>query len=91
VVLIRIADYFDISVEFLLGRTNNSYFFKAETAKTFLEYIGFSTNRVKNTMIIGGGKATYYLADQLLHMGISFKILSKVDMLSPFHYASLKF
>lgn len=37
VVLIRIADYFDISVEFLLGRTNNSYFFKAETAKTFLE------------------------------------------------------
>jgi hypothetical protein len=37
VVLIRIADYFDISVEFLLGRTNNSYFIKAETAKTFLE------------------------------------------------------
>ncbi len=36
-VLIRIADYFDISVEFLLGRTNNSYFIKAETAKTFLE------------------------------------------------------
>lgn len=37
VVLIRIADYFNISVEYLLGRTNNSYFFKSETVTTFLE------------------------------------------------------
>lgn len=37
VVLIRIADYFNISIEYLLGRTNNSYFFKAETQTTFLE------------------------------------------------------
>lgn len=44
-------------------------------AKTFLEQIGFPTNRVKNTMIIGGGKATYYLAKQLLSMGISVKII----------------
>ncbi len=36
VILMRIADYFDISVEFLLGRTENSYFLKAETAETFL-------------------------------------------------------
>ncbi len=52
-----------------------SFVASRKTAKTFLEYIGFSTNRVKNTMIIGGGKATYYLADQLLHMGISVKII----------------
>lgn len=37
VVLIRIADYFNISVEYLLGRTNNSYFFKAEIVTSFLE------------------------------------------------------
>ena len=37
VVLIRIADYFNISVEYLLGRTNNSYFVKAEAVTTFLE------------------------------------------------------
>ena len=26
IILIRIADYFNISIEYLLGRTNNSYF-----------------------------------------------------------------
>ena len=36
VILMRIADYFDISVEYLLGRTVNSYFVKAETVETFL-------------------------------------------------------
>lgn len=46
-----------------------------KTAKAFLEHIGFQTNRVKDTMIIGGGIASYYLADQLLHMGISVKII----------------
>lgn len=43
--------------------------------KSFLESIGFKTNQVKNTMIIGGGKAAYYLANQLLHMGVSVKII----------------
>ena len=44
-------------------------------AKEFLGRIGFKTNQVKNCMIIGGGKAAYYLAKQLLHMGISVKII----------------
>ena len=44
-------------------------------AKAFLAHIGFKTNQVKDTMIIGGGKAAYYLAKQLLHMGISVKII----------------
>lgn len=43
--------------------------------KEFLEKIGFKTNQVKNTMIIGGGKAAYYLANQLINMGISVKII----------------
>lgn len=46
-----------------------------KVAKSFLEDIGFKTNQVKNTMIIGGGKAAYYLAQQLLNMGISVKII----------------
>ena len=37
VVLIRIADYFNVSIEYLLGRTDNSYFVKAETASAFLD------------------------------------------------------
>ena len=36
VILMRIADYFDISVEYILGRTENSYFLKAKTVETFL-------------------------------------------------------
>ena len=43
--------------------------------KKFLEDIGFKTNRVRNAMLIGGGRAAYYLARQLLSMGIQVKIL----------------
>lgn len=43
--------------------------------KKFLEDIGFKTNRVRNAMLIGGGKASYYLAKQLLSMGIDVKII----------------
>ncbi|MCM1297628.1 MAG: Trk system potassium transporter TrkA [Muribaculaceae bacterium] len=45
------------------------------SAKAFLKKIGFKTHAVKNTMIIGGGKSAYYLASQLLHMGIAVKII----------------
>lgn len=37
VILIRIADYFNVSIEYLLGRTDDSYFVKAETIITFLD------------------------------------------------------
>lgn len=36
-ILIRIADYFDISVEYLLGRTGNRNFERADTPATFYE------------------------------------------------------
>ena len=42
-----------------------------------MESIGFKTNQVKDTMIIGGGRAAYYLAHQLLAMGISVKIIER--------------
>ena len=35
------------------------------------------TNRIKNCMIIGGGETTYYLAKQLLPMGIEIKIIEQ--------------
>lgn len=44
-------------------------------ARAFLSTIGFQTKCVRNVMIIGGGKAAYYLATRLLHMGISVKII----------------
>jgi trk system potassium uptake protein TrkA len=39
--------------------------------------IGFKTNQVKSTMIIGGGSSAYYLAKQLIHVGINVKIIEK--------------
>ena len=41
----------------------------------FLKSIGFDTHKVRDTMIVGGGKAAYYLAEQLLRAGISVKII----------------
>lgn len=52
-----------------------SFVSSRKKVKPFLESIGFKTNKVKDTMIIGGGKAAYYLAERLLHMGISVKII----------------
>ena len=44
---------------------------------SFLKSIGFKTNSVKSTIIIGGGKSAYYLADQLIKTGIDVKIIEK--------------
>ena len=41
----------------------------------FFKEIGFDTHRVNDTLIVGGGKAAYYLADQLLRAGIEVKII----------------
>lgn len=48
-----------------------------KVAKAFFKDIGFKTNQVKSTMIVGGGTAAYYLALMLLNLGISVKIIEK--------------
>ena len=48
-----------------------------KTTKPFLKQIGFQTNQVANTLIIGGGKAAFYLAKQLISVGISVKIIEQ--------------
>ena len=44
---------------------------------TFLKSIGFKTNSVRSTIMIGGGKSAFYLADQLIKTGIDVKIIEK--------------
>ena len=44
---------------------------------SFLNSIGFNTKSVKSTIIIGGGKSAFYLADQLIKTGIDVKIIEK--------------
>jgi len=46
-------------------------------ASRFFSLIGIETNQVKNTMIIGGGKTSFYLARKLLDMGIQVKLVEK--------------
>jgi trk system potassium uptake protein TrkA len=44
-------------------------------AISFLRDVGFNTNQVTDTLIIGGGTDAYYLADQLIKRGVSVKII----------------
>lgn len=43
----------------------------------FFKKIGVKTNRVKDTIIVGGGYTAYYLAKQLIQTGISVKIIER--------------
>ncbi len=52
-----------------------SFVSSRKKVKEFLVNIGFETKKVKDTMIIGGGKSTYYLAKRLIRNGISVKII----------------
>ena len=52
-----------------------SFVASRDGSRAFLKNIGFTIKQVKNTMIIGGGKAAFYLAKQLLKLGIHVKII----------------
>ncbi len=43
----------------------------------FFKKIGIKTNRVKDTIIVGGGETAYYLSDMLLQAGIKVKIIER--------------
>lgn len=46
-----------------------------QEANHFFKKIGVETHQVKNTLILGGGEIGYYLARQLLEMGIQVRIV----------------
>ena len=48
-----------------------------KNAADFFNKIGFKTNSVKDTLIIGGGDTAYYLAVNLLQSGIKVKIIEQ--------------
>lgn len=62
-ILMRIADYFNISIEYLLGRTKNTYFDKAKTNSTFQERLKYL--REQKHM-------TEYAVTQKLHVSTSY-------------------
>ena len=46
-------------------------------ASLFFKKIGIKTNRIKDTIIVGGGTTSYYLANMLIQTGINVKIIEK--------------
>ncbi len=48
-----------------------------QNCSAFFKKIGIKSNRVKDTIIIGGGVIGYYLADLLIKSGISVKIIEQ--------------
>ena len=54
-----------------------SFVAPAKKVSDFLNQIGFKTNKVINTMIIGGGDAGYYLAKRLSDNGIDVCLIDK--------------
>ncbi len=48
-----------------------------KNAEDFFQKVGIETHQVKNALIVGGGKIAYYLAEQLITMGIPVKIIEK--------------
>lgn len=45
--------------------------------RVFMDTFGFKSRRVRDTLIVGGSKASYYLAQELLHAGIAVKIIEQ--------------
>ena len=45
--------------------------------RVFMDTFGFKSRRVRDTLIVGGSKAAYYLAQELIHAGVSVKIIEQ--------------
>ncbi len=52
-----------------------SFVTSRKQVKDFFTQIGVKSGKIKEVMIIGGGKAAYYLSYTLLNMGMSVKII----------------
>lgn len=61
----------------LKARDEISVVGSAKNSVLFFKKLGIPTTRAKDAFIVGGGEITYYLAKQLLSIGINVKIVEK--------------
>lgn len=54
-----------------------SYVSTIKDSHSFFKKIGLKTHRVASSFIVGGGRTSYYLAKQLVDMGIEVKIVER--------------
>ncbi|MCR5420768.1 MAG: Trk system potassium transporter TrkA [Lachnospiraceae bacterium] len=52
-----------------------SFVTSRKQVKDFFSQIGVKSSKIKDVVIIGGGKAAYYLSNMLLNMGMNVKII----------------
>jgi len=72
----RDGNIFIPSGDFIIRRGDViSYAASQKESRNFLTRIGFKTEQVKSCMIVGGGRAGYYAAEQLLKAGIDVRII----------------
>ncbi len=72
----RDGNVFIPSGEFIIKAGDIVSFAAAQKeSRVFLKKIGFKTNQVKSCIIVGGGRAGYYAADQLLKAGMDVRII----------------
>ena len=62
-ILMKIADYFNISIEYLLVRTNDENFYKAEKSESF---------QVRLETLRESKKQTYYEISKIIHIEESY-------------------
>lgn len=61
----------------LRARDEISVVGSAKNSVLFFKKLGIPTTRAKDAFIVGGGEITYYLAKQLISIGINVKIVEK--------------
>lgn len=54
-----------------------SFIASIKSARAFFDRVGMQSHAVKSVMLIGGGKAAYYLAKRLLDNGMEVRILER--------------
>ncbi|MBQ3216642.1 MAG: Trk system potassium transporter TrkA [Oscillospiraceae bacterium] len=59
----------------LLGGDRISFISKPKIASKFFQKMGISADPVRQVMLLGGGKISYYLAKQMLDFGAAVKII----------------
>ncbi len=59
----------------ILAQDTISFVISRKAVNDFFHEIGVKINKIKDSLIVGGGTSSYYLANMLLNMGISVKII----------------
>ena len=74
----RDDDVYIVNENFIMKENDVVYLFIDEIdLNNFLKSIGIIDKKIESVMIVGGGKTSIYLANELVNMGVKVKIIEK--------------